>query len=138
MMPRRFTLLALALLIGGFAGSAAPHATNKCPNCYTGGILNGRAWLSMNNSQRSMYLTGFADGIKVSNGGMTPGQYVCRGCWVDEMRDGVTRVYTDPATRPLPIAQALQLYILQANGLSKKEYDEKVSEYLSQLNQPSK
>ena len=134
MMPQRSKLRTLAVLIGALAASAAPPA----PDNYTGGLLNGRAWLSMNNSQRSMYITGFADGVKVSNGGMTPSQYLCRSCRVDAMRDGVTQVYFDSATQSLPIAHALQLYILRANGLSKKQYDEKVSEYLRQLAQPPK
>lgn len=133
-MSRRSLLLTFAVLIGAFAASAALPP----PNDYTGGILNGRAWLSMTDSQRSMYLTGFAEGIKVSNGGTIPSQYVCRACRVDEMREGVTRVYSDPVTRSLPIAQALQLYILKANGANKKAYEQKVSEYIAKLSQGRK
>lgn len=113
---------------------------------YLTALCNGREWRQMGEAGRAFYLRGMYDGASYAidkygalametanlkfvdltlslNGGM-----VSKGTGLDELYEGVTKFYREPANLGISVMEAVRLYILKVKGASAAEIEKKVAE----------
>ena len=123
----RLTVATLLCLMG-----AVPAIAEGRDFYRTKGMLNGHEWLAMDHASRLYFVAAFNEGIRVTpeSNRISREQYECVGCTYDDIVDGITAFYRDPAYRSLPIIVSWRIHVMRAKGIAKETIEAEISEML--------
>lgn len=139
-MPR---LMRVVVAVGVLLVSSQVLAA-EAGNRHTWGKWNGRAWIQMTRSSRIAYVTGVREGMSALatdfglHGNPAYKVWFCSVCTSDEVVDGVTAFYEDPAHKVIPVVNALRFYVMKTKGASQDEVNGEVRRLLRRIAESSK
>jgi hypothetical protein len=113
------TKLALALLVVVSVGLCQAPESLSPETITTFGLMNGRAWNSMDENMRVSYVTGASDALRFSK--YADYDSFFRALTAGENSKALTRLYDEPANALIPIIHALGIVVMKTRGASSEE-----------------
>jgi hypothetical protein len=87
------------------------------PALQTNGRFNGRAWNSLDEARKQVFLIGMKDGMfEVEPNIETSSTYFPKTLELNEFTKALDQLYNDPANILIPIVHAMALITLKVNG----------------------